>query len=153
MRYLRKILSIRFSRFLLVGTGNTAINFAILNTSVFFLHLNRIIAVTLATSCAVTLSFILNRSFVFEDSDEQAKKFLRFSAVAATGTLLIQTSLYTICLYLFSQQDWAGSNTVQINVSNLIASLGVMLWNYNGYRLLVFKPSRVQDAAPTNDTA
>jgi putative flippase GtrA len=142
MQYVHKLFDIRLNRFLLVGAGNTAINFAVLNAAFIFLHSGKVTASILATSCAIIFSFIFNRSFVFRDRDHPAKKFIRFAAIAVAGTLLLQTSIYSTCTFILSRQGWITNGIVQINICNLIASLGVMVWNYNGYRLLVFKDKK-----------
>src|SRR6185437_13634274 len=152
MRYLQKLLSIRLNRFLLVGAGNTAVNFIVLNIAFSSLRLDKLAASMLATSCAILFSFAFNRSFVFKDSSQPVKKFIRFAAVAALGTLLIQTSLYGASVYALNKLGWTTSSIAQINIGNLIASLGVLLWNYNGYRLLVFKDKKHSDD-PAEETS
>lgn len=145
MRYMHKFLRVRLNRFLLVGAGNTALNFAVLNFAVSELHMNRVASVILATGSAIIFSFALNRSFVFRDSSGPVKKFARFSLIASVGMLLIQTSLYSISLYLLGQQGQVGNSIARVNISNLIASVGVMFWNYNGYRLIVFKDTKLNN--------
>jgi putative flippase GtrA len=136
MEFIMKITHTRVARFALVGLGNTSVNFIILNLVVFGLHLNRIVSSIIATSCAITFSFVMNRGFVFNDRARPFRKFLNFTVVSAIGVLAIQTSVYALCVWLFSSHTV--SNFVTINLSNLIASLCVMFWNYNGYRLFVF---------------
>lgn len=140
MTLLGKFASYRYARFLLVGAGNTAINFVVLNVSFYSLHQNRIASSILATSCAVIFSFVFNRSFVFRDKSQPLKKFAHFTIVSAVGVLLIQTSIYAVGVFLL--QHVVSSNFVIINLSNLIASFVVMFWNYNGYRLLVFNDKK-----------
>lgn len=144
MGHFKKLLSFRVNRFLVVGAGNTIINFAVLNSAFYSLHLNKITASIIATCCAIAFSFTFNRSFVFRDKSQPVRKFVVFSLVTAAGVLVIQTSVYAICVHLLTGR----SNLMQINVSNLIASISVALWNYNGYRLLVFK--KVNTKFPNN---
>jgi putative flippase GtrA len=133
----------RFGRFLIVGAGNTAINFAVLNLVFYALHQNKILSSVLATSCAIFFSFTMNRSFVFRNKTQPIRKFMHFALVSAGGVLLIQTSVYT--LGVMALQYAISSDFIVINLSNLIASCAVMFWNYNGYRLFVFKDKKKSD--------
>lgn len=144
MGYIQRVLSMRFARFVVVGAGNTAINFAVLNTMFYGLQQNKIASSIIATSCAIVFSFLMNRSYVFRDTSRPINKFLLFASVSALGVLVIQTSVYSLCVLLLRHS----ADFVAINESNLAASLSVTLWNYNGYRLFVFngnKAARLED--------
>jgi len=138
-----KLISSRFTRFLVVGAGNSIINFAVLNFVFYELHQGKIISSIIATTCAIAFSFTLNRSFVFQDKSRPLGKFVRFAFISAGGVLLIQTSIYAVSI--MALQSFITSSLVVINLSNLIASFVVMFWNYNGYRLIVFYESRHAD--------
>ena len=134
MGYIAKLKSYRIARFALVGFANTVVNFAVLNIAFYGLHWNKILSSVIATSCAIAFSFFLNRGFVFRDTSRPVKKFMMFTVVSACGVLIIQTSVYAVCVLLLRHS----SDYIAINVSNLIASICVAFWNYNGYRLFVF---------------
>lgn len=155
MEVVKRLTSFRIARFTVVGLANTAVNFTVLNLMFYELHANKILSSIVATCCAVVFSFALNRSYVFRSKDKTLKRFARFSVVAASGTLAIQTSIYSLCVWLL--HGYASSDFVIINFSNLIASIGVMLWNYNGYRLFVFngnsaRTKRDENSKATSDT-
>ena len=137
MEYIKKIVAFRVGRFAIVGTANTIVNFMILNLSFYALNQSKITSSLIATSCAIVFSFILNRNFVFMDKERPAKKFLVFIAITAGGVLLIQNSVYAVLISLLNYND-----LIEINVSNLLASLCVMFWNYNGYKIFVFHGKR-----------
>lgn len=136
MNFFQKIHASRLVRFLLVGAGNSTINFAVLNIAYYGLRENRILSIALATTCAISFSFALNRSYVFRDKYRPMGKFIRFAVISSGGVLFIQTTVFTVCSLLL--QHSISSSFFVINLSNLIASFVVMFWNYNGYRLLVF---------------
>src|SRR5207247_2635083 len=105
----------------------------------------------IATSCAIALSFTLNRNVVFADKDRPIKKLTRFILVSVVGVMLIQNLVYGLCLLMLQNHEAGIVNSVHVrfgfqskndflvvNLSNLIASFAVMFWNYNGYRLFVF---------------
>ena len=141
----------QIARFTFVGIGNTLINFAVLNFSFYELKLNRIVASVIATSVAVTISFFLNRSFVFRHIGQSWKQPLKFIAVTITGVLVIQNSVFSLFSWILFSHTRAiiyfvaitglhlSRNFVDINISNVLASLAAMAWNYNGYKRFVFK--------------
>lgn len=153
---LRKVIANRTIRFGIVGVGNTLFNFLILNFSFFVLGLNKFAASIVATMCAVALSFLLNRKFVFGHHDPKVHtQAIRFVLVTLTGVLLVQNLVYASLLHILQDNTqnlsegiknitgiFLNKDFIQINTSNLVASLATMIWNYNGYRLLVFKSRR-----------
>jgi putative flippase GtrA len=155
MRRAKRIDSFRITRFGLAGLINTVVNFTVLNISFYWLHQNKFVSIVIATSCAIAVSFILNRNFVFLDKTQPAKKLTRFILVSVIGVFLIQNAVYALCVLLLQDRTAAISSTIRdvtgyqvdrdfidVNLSNLIASLAVMVWNYNGYSLFVFNSKR-----------
>jgi len=155
MERLKKIITFRVTRFGLAGAVNTATNFAVLNFAFYGLHLNKLASIIIATTCAIAVSFILNRSFVFLDKARPAKKLVRFIFVSVIGVFLVQNSVYAIGLALLHGRE-AGvvnavyglsgfrlsNNFIDVNLSNLVASFAILFWNYNGYKLFVFNGRR-----------
>jgi putative flippase GtrA len=151
MEYLKKIVAFRVARFSLAGLTNTAVSFAVLNVAFYVLHQSKLASIVVASTCAIAVSFLLNRNFVFLDKSRPAKKLARFIVVSVIGVFLIQNIVYALGLALLHSHE-AGvmnavyslsgvnlsSNFIDVNISNLIASLTVMFWNYNGYKLFVF---------------
>lgn len=161
MRYSRRISADRRFRFILTGLINTLVNFAVLNFAFYGLHRDRFVSIIIATSCAIGVSFILNRSFVFADKSRPARKLVRFAVVSTLGVFIIQNLVYALGILLMDGHEGPiisavqgptgyelGKDFVDINFSNILASLAVMIWNYNGYRLFVFN-DRGEDAAET----
>ena len=151
MEVARKLIANRKIRFGLVGIGNTLFNFLILNIMFFAFGQTKIISSIIATLCAVCVSFFLNRNFVFRHHGHSLWQPLMFAAVTLSGVLLVQNSAFALFSWLLN--DWSSTLTqqahtltgialseefVDINMSNALASLVVMVWNYNGYRLFVF---------------
>lgn len=166
MEYIKKIIAFRVSRFILVGVVNTTINFAVLNFAFYGLHQNKIISSFIATGCAVVFSFIMNRSFVFQDKSRPAQKLVLFTILTVGGVLLVQNSIYALGVVLLRHHDLGISTIVyrlikvrlsgdfiDVNLSNAIASLCVMVWNYNSYRLFVFNGKRYGDDVIETETA
>ena len=158
MGHVKNIVAFRLVRFLIVGAGNTAVNFAVLNFAFYGLHQGKLVSSFVATACAVVFSFILNRAYVFVDKDRPAKKLALFIIVTVSGVMLIQNSVYDVGIHLLHGHELGvinaihsiigvhlSSNFVDVNLSNLVASILIMFWNYNGYRVLVFRGKRHGD--------
>lgn len=151
MHQVKTIFAARLTRFVVVGLGNTALNFLVLNFAFYALHQSKLRASLIATSCAVALSFVLNRNFVFMDKTRPLRQLVLFVLVTVGGVLVVQNSVYALGIAaLRGHEAWllgslrgiglhVSRDFVDINLSNCLASLVVMVWNYNGYRWLVFK--------------
>lgn len=155
MKYLRKLLQHRLVRFLLVGFSNAALHFTILNLSFYVLGLGKIGASLVATLCAVTYSFFLNKDFVFKNKAEGEtllSEAALFILVTLSGMLIIHNLTYLVVVHLLAGHDNTiinllatttghrfSSDFVDINFATICGALVAMFWNYNGYRMFVFK--------------
>lgn len=148
----------RTHRFAIVGVGNAAISFGVLNLAFYMLHVGKIPASIIATTCALIFSFVMNRNFVFGDHSQKAhKQAVPFVIVTITGTLLVLNTVYIITLNLLQGHEQPlidlvhsltgvtlHANFIDINVSTVVGAVFAMVWNYNGYRLFVFKGVKEQ---------
>jgi putative flippase GtrA len=145
-------------RFILAGLVNTAVNFAVLNLAFYGLRQNKLTSVALATVCAISVSFLINRTFVFVDKGNPGRKLVRFVVISMAGVFMVQNGVYALALLLISGHEAPvisaahsitgrgfSADFIDINCSNALASLAVMLWNYNGYRLFVFNGAGKKD--------
>lgn len=137
------------SRFIAVGLLNTAIDFAILNALIFAFGLESesgllfVSFKSIAFLAAAINSFVLNKHWVFEDKKANRGKKLRsqiyrFASVSVTGLFINIVISYAA----FS----AGhrfvpdiSSQLIANGSALVGVAAVLLSNFFGYKLLVFK--------------
>ena len=158
MVHIKKIVAFRISRFVLVGMANTAVNIAILNLAFFWLHQGKLVSSFMATGCAIIFSFIMNRAIVFQDKTRAAQKLTLFAVLTVSGVLLVQNSVYALGIAFLDHHNLGISNVIDnliglrlrddfidVNLSNVVASLCVMVWNYNSYRLFVFNGKRDGD--------
>lgn len=143
--------SYRVLRFGIVGVANTLLNFIILNLAFYKLGVGKITANIIATCCALVFSFILNRKFVFAHKGHWLKSFITFAVVTAIGTLIINNGVYILALAALKNHvshdvsSWISGmglklspDFIDINGSAIIATLFSMVWNYTGYRKIVF---------------
>lgn len=147
-------------RFVLVGVCNAVISFGLLNLLFYKIHLQKIPASLVATSCALLFSFVMNREYVFKDKDQAARQQLPiFILVTISGSVLVLNSVYIISLHLLSGHESLIIGPIQtlttlkltgsfvdINLSTVIGAIAAMVWNYHGYKWFVFKGSRHEAA-------
>ncbi len=134
-------------KFLEIGVLNTFIDIGILNLLVWLSGITVGFGLTpLNTAsflCAATNSYYWNKFWTFsastEDSQEQGKrgKFLQFLLISVigwginTGIVVLGTTFLAPMASL-SSGAW-------MNVMKLIATFIAMIWNFIGYKFIVFK--------------
>jgi putative flippase GtrA len=145
MKYTKKrIDASRLSRFLVGGAINTMIDLIVLNEVFYGLHSGKILPSIIATCCIILFSIALNRQYVFRDKAHLVKKPALFGAFAALGTLFEQTATYAVSMLLLRQ--CATTDFAFNYLSTTTASVGILPWNYNDYRLIIFKGNIYQKA-------
>lgn len=157
----------RINRFAVVGVANAAISFGLLNFSFYFLHQSKIVSSIIGTGTALVFSFVLNRNFVFSDKSQKAhKQALPFMLVTITGSFIVLNLVYifTLKVLLAGHESLIitpiktitgitfSSNFVDINVSTVVGAIAAMIWNYNGYRLFVFKGAKLPSGVKEGET-
>lgn len=135
--------------FCAVGLINTAVDVALY----LFLQsygLPIIIANICSTSAALTVSFILNKRFTFNNSDNGHRRIVPFLAVTLIGLWVLQPIIiYSVIAFLsigavrdllmpilHSYGAW------QSLMGKLIATPATIIWNYVLYKYFVFAPER-----------
>jgi len=154
-------------RFLMVGASNAVLHFSVLNASFFFLHQSKIVSSIIATIFAMTYSFILNRNFAFKSKNHHlTTQAIAFIVVTLSGMLFVHNAVYIAVLWLL-EHDSIGitlaiekitngvltADFIDINLSTLLGAIFAMVWNYNGYRLFVFKNHSEADGEKKDDRA
>jgi len=136
-------LAVQLLRFAVVGVINTGIDFGIFNI------LSRIFDVTggskiipikaVAFLGANINSYLLNKHFTFKDKSQGdgAKKFSVYLAVSAIGAVLNISIVYAISTYV--DPMFGLSKVLWLNLANLIATGVGLVWNFIGYKLVVFR--------------
>ena len=132
----------QFSKFGLVGVGNTVINFGILNGMVALTNVNKgwpiYFFASLAFLGALMHSYIWNSHWSFESKNPRnTEEFIEFFLITFIGSQL-QSLIVTFIankvtpFHGLSQDKW-------LNVANLLATLVVLFWNFFGFKLVVFR--------------
>ena len=127
----------------LVGILNTFIDLGILN---FLMALFNVtsgwlysVFVAFSFSCATINSYFWNKFWAFEKkkTEKTTKEFLQFSLVTLGG-LLIHISVSSLIVNIIGTQ-WGLSEKVWANFGKIIAVFCGFLWNFLGYKFVVFK--------------
>jgi putative flippase GtrA len=131
-------------KFAFIGGLNTVIDFAVLNALIFLFGVGEkgqfyVIFKAISFLVAVANSYLFNKRWVFTEDTKTSKvleKFL-FFIVSGIGFLLnvsISTGVFTFVTYKFS----VGHNFAA-NIGALCGSAFLFIWNFAGYKLIVFK--------------
>lgn len=134
---------LQFSKFFVVGILNTVIDFAILNFLMWITQTYEggsvIIFNTISFSVAVINSYLLNKYWTFQDkaADNTPTQFAKFLTVSIIGWGLNTAILYSVTtlinpIFGLNQALWA-------NFAKAMATGVVLIWNFAGYKLFVFK--------------
>jgi putative flippase GtrA len=128
-------------RFALVGLLKTVVDFATFNLVLVVLPGISLPVVLLANTAgftvAVSVSFILNARFTFRAAP-RAHGFSRYIVISLIGLALYNGSLAAVLAV------WNPEDTLGLNVAKVGALGASMVWNFLGYRFLVFGPGRAR---------
>lgn len=133
----------QFGKFAAVGFSSAAIDFGVLNT------LSILSGVTAGFilggvnipgfSVAVLNGYLWNKLWVFKDRDKENlfHDFPKFLAVTVIGLLLNSGIIILLTTYFplafgFREESW-------LNIAKVLATAVVMIWNFTGYKFVVFK--------------
>jgi putative flippase GtrA len=130
-------------KFVIVGSINTGIDFAVLNIEMILTGITSgpgmLVLNSISFSVATTNSYFMNKRWTFEDKDAEKSgvKFSQFLAVSIVGIIINGGIVYLITsftnpLFGLSPQLWA-------NVAKLFATGISLIWNFIGYKFFVFK--------------
>jgi putative flippase GtrA len=147
--YAEKFLSSlsQFARFFLVGVLNTLIDVSVLNVLVvFFVGVSPwyySMFKAFSFFLAAINSYFWNKYWVFRKTGSPqpfvvAKEFLSFISVSIGG-LVVNVAVFAGIFALLGAFIPAFSSTYASVVSALAASLASIVWNFTGYKFLVFK--------------
>lgn len=129
----------QIAKFALVGFLNTAIDFGILNFLSGIFSVTRgagIIPINaVSVSLAIINSFYWNKDWVF--ASPRKANFVIFAIITVIG-LSINTAIVYI-LTTFFRPIIIDSPALWANFAKALATIVSMVWNFLGYRLVVFK--------------
>lgn len=119
--------------YLVFGVLTTVVNYLVYLPCYNLLHLSSAASNVLAWAVAVAFAYLTNKPFVFRSHDWSAKTVVP-ELMKFIGTRLGSGGLETLILLIFV--DWLKMNG---NVWKLLTSVLVVVLNYVGSKLLVFR--------------
>lgn len=131
---------IQIAKFGVVGVANTVIDFGVLNYLSAVQHVFSGLALIplniISFTAAVLNSYFWNKHWTFKVKEGKAgKQFIEFIIVSIIAIFINSGAVYLITLIPpvgVSEQVW-------LNVSKLIATFLSLVWNFVGYKFVVFK--------------
>ncbi len=149
-KVLKKYPSIgQFFRFGLIGGLNTGVDLAILNILMILSGLSEgapyAYFKAISFCAAATFSYFMNKKWAFKDNSKkkEVKKFSQFFIVSLVGAVINVTVATLIVTYI--KPSMGGvlviplSNPLWGTVGALGGTAFGLIWNFFGYKLLVFK--------------
>ena len=124
--------------FAVIGAFNTVVDFGLL---IFLNHagLSRVVANTISTGVAFSISFFANRKFTFQSTSKNvAREITLFIAVTLFGLWVIQNFIIWLLAPVITT-NFGLSNEVATLVAKLFATVASLVWNYIMYDRVVFK--------------
>lgn len=132
-----------FIKFFFVGILNTVIDFAVLNLLIVTVGVGSrgefyVFFKSISFLASVANSYLFNKHWVFKRSQTAyIKESALFLAVSLVG-LALNVGISSVVF--FALTAWYGvSAHLAANIGALAGSAMVLLWNFNGYKFIVFK--------------
>jgi len=131
----------QFARYSIAGFLSAAIDFGFLN---FLSILTGLVSGFLIGGVNVpgfllasVSSYIWNKFWVFKSGENGYSDIFTFALVALVGIFINSSILVLITTYV---SPFSGLSAVEwLNISKIIATAAMVLWNFMGFKLLVFK--------------
>lgn len=129
----------QIAKFGLVGVLNTVIDFGVLNFLITLTGIQAGLAIVPLNVTSFTLatvnSYFWSKNWVFVGS--KSSKFIAFLVVSVLGILLNTAVVFALTTFIAPPGQM--SPTVWANAAKVLATLVSLVWNFLGYKLIVFK--------------
>lgn len=153
---------IQVGKFAIVGILNTLIDVSILNLLVYFSFVATLIvfgqkfliANIISVAIAMINSFILNKQWTFKAEEGNIyKQIFQFLAITIVGMFVIHQIIFNALYYGLPQisnliisivhflklSGYFSDSFIALNFAKIIAIIGSLIWNFIGYKFIVFK--------------
>ncbi len=133
----------QFSRFVVVGFINTAIDFFVLNILSFLTGMEKGAGAAILSGVSFLIanlnSYILNKKWTFKEHSAKgiSRQFTKFFSVSLGGMVINLIVVGILTTYVQSPFEMDGK--IWLNISKAIAVGIALFWNFFGYKLFVFK--------------
>lgn len=149
------------AKFIVVGVINTFIDYLILNILIYvgftaflmFSGQKFLIANIISVAVAMVNSFILNRQWAFSaEKGNIYGQLIKFIVVTVIGMFVVHQIVFNLFYYQlgyifdfivriahYFNLTFLSKDLIILNFSKALAILVSMVWNFTGYKFLVFK--------------
>lgn len=118
----------QFLRFAAVGVVATAVHYAVLFSLVEFAGVQPVLATIAGFLTGGVVGYVLNRRFTFEERPAYARGLVKFLIVISIGGA-INAAIFAFFV----------AQGLYYMLAQVIATLIVLVWNFVGARLVVFR--------------
>jgi putative flippase GtrA len=129
-------------RYVLVGLLNTATDFVGFSLLAVVVGLPPVLANVISTVCVMTMSFFLNRAWVFRSEASGVGTFVRFVGVTLFSGLLVQSAVIVTVLAFCDAVLPSLAGEIAAPGAKLTAMAVGMVVNFLGYRWLFAAPEQ-----------
>jgi putative flippase GtrA len=144
----------RFLKFSVVGTLGTVIDFGLLNLLILTFGFSKGLAKTCSFTVAVINSFIWNRLWTFREARDRpiGPLLIQFFLVSVGGLLLNQAIFLSLDAWVLGEAGVLATPMAALafniglahyklayNLSNAVATIIVLFWNFGANRLWTFR--------------
>ncbi|MEK7634418.1 MAG: GtrA family protein [Patescibacteria group bacterium] len=149
-------------KFAVVGVINTLVDVIILNSLVFLgftailtiFGQKFLIANIISVAIAMINSFILNKQWTFKtEGGNIYKQIFQFLAITIIGMFVIHqiifntlyyelpsiSNLIILIIHFLKLNNIFSDSFIMLNFAKIIAIIGSLIWNFIGYKFIVFK--------------
>lgn len=127
-------------RFAMVGSVNTLVDFTILLMLASVIGLPSALANIISTSCALVVSYTLNKKAVFGNTDpHNHRQLAMFIIVTLAGLWGLQTLVIVTVGALLQTISFTSAES--LIVAKAVATVASLIWNYLWYSRVVFRKS------------
>ena len=135
----------QFGRYAAAGFLSTAIDFSILNFTSYLTGITAGVIVGWVNApgflIAVVNGYLWNKLWVFKDYDGKNlfRDFPKFFAVGIGGLIINSVLIIALTTYAPASIILAVGGSKWLNVAKFIANIAVLIWNFLGFKFIVFK--------------
>lgn len=135
----------QFVKFGIVGFSGAVVDFGILNILAILLKMNVYLSASISFIAAASNNFYWNKKWSFRDEAQNKKMHIQYFQyiIVVTGGFFINLLILRIFLPYFG--DLFNVNTdsaLVINLSKVVATIVVMVWNFVGSKKFVFNEAK-----------